>query len=135
MLYIPINMNIIENSPSIGADEALGPLFSFQNNKYPVHLPISYKFFPSNDILTVYPFKYIGNPCLPCLKRSSQGHDLYIHIVVLESSMLHQCFMPSFFEIGKLVPEIFEGYYHYRHGGHLGHVTWIIYLHIGSPFL
>ena len=21
------------------------------------------------------------------------------------------------------------------HGGHLGHVTWIIYIHIGSPFL
>ena len=23
----------------------------------------------------------------------------------------------------------------YGHGGHLGHVTWIIYIHIGSPFL
>ena len=48
--------NVIENSPSIGAGEALGPLF-FQNNQYTVNT------FPSNDILTVYPFKYIGNPC------------------------------------------------------------------------
>ena len=23
----------------------------------------------------------------------------------------------------------------YGHGGHLGHVAWISYLHIGSPFL
>ena len=50
--------NVIENSPSIEAGEALGPLF-FQNNQYTVHT----SFFPSNDILTVYPFKYIGNPC------------------------------------------------------------------------
>ena len=48
--------NVIENSPSIGADEALGPFF-FQDNQYTV------QFFPSNDILTVYPFKSIGNPC------------------------------------------------------------------------
>ena len=48
--------NDIENSPSIGVEEVLGPFF-FQNNQY------TYKFFPSNDILTVYPFKYIGNPC------------------------------------------------------------------------
>ena len=38
--------NVIENCPTIGADAALGPFFS-----------------PSNDMLTVYPFKYIGNPC------------------------------------------------------------------------
>ena len=47
--------NVIENSPSIGAGEALEQLF-FQNNQYTVYT------FPSNDILTVYPFKYIGNP-------------------------------------------------------------------------
>ena len=49
--------NVIENSPSIGADEALGPFFSESS----IYCP--YKFFPSNDILTFYPFKYIGNPC------------------------------------------------------------------------
>ena len=33
--------NVIENSPSIGADEALGPFFSFQNNQYTVHTSFS----------------------------------------------------------------------------------------------
>ena len=32
--------NVIENSPSIGADEALGPFF-FQNNQYTVHTNFS----------------------------------------------------------------------------------------------
>ena len=43
--------------------------------------------------------------------------------------------MQSFFEIGPPVPEkkIFEGFTIYGHGGHLGHVTWIIYIHIGYP--
>ena len=44
--------------------------------------------------------------------------------------------MSSFVEIGPPVLEkIFEGFLPYGHGGHLGHVTWISYIHIGSPFL
>ena len=46
--------------------------------------------------------------------------------------------MSSFVEIGTLVleKEIFEGFFTiYGHGGHLGHVTWISCIHIGSPFL
>ena len=44
--------------------------------------------------------------------------------------------MPSFFEISPLVLEkIFEGFIPYGHGGHLGHVTWIIYIHTDSPIL
>ena len=35
-----VYMNVIENSPSIGAGEALGPLF-FQNNQYTVHTKFS----------------------------------------------------------------------------------------------
>ena len=33
--------------------------------------------------------------------------------------------MPSFFEIGPPILEkkILKGFYHYGHGGHLGHVT------------
>ena len=50
--------NVIENSPSIGADEALGPFFFFR-----IINILSVQVFPSNYILTVYPFKYIGNPC------------------------------------------------------------------------
>ena len=33
--------DVIENSPSIGADEALGPNFFFQNNQYTVHTSFS----------------------------------------------------------------------------------------------
>ena len=46
--------------------------------------------------------------------------------------------MQTFVEIGPLVLEkkIFEGFFTvYGNGGHLGHVTWISYIHIGSPFL
>ena len=32
--------NVIENSPSVGTDEALGPFF-FQNNQYTVHTSFS----------------------------------------------------------------------------------------------
>ena len=44
--------------------------------------------------------------------------------------------MPSFVEIGPPVPEkIFEEYFIiHGHGGHRGHVTWIIYIHVGFPF-
>ena len=39
-----------------------------------------------------------------------------------------QCYIPSFVEIGPLVPEkIFEGFFTiYGRGGHLGHVTSIM---------
>ena len=40
--------------------------------------------------------------------------------------MLHAKFQRRRFLIGITI---------YGHGGHLGHVTWIIYIHIGSPFL
>ena len=46
--------------------------------------------------------------------------------------------MPSFFEIDPPVLEkkIFEGFLLYMGNcGHLGHVTWIIYIHIDYPFL
>ena len=46
--------------------------------------------------------------------------------------------MPSCFEIGPPIPEkISKGFFTilYGHGGHLGHVTLIIYIYIGYPFL
>ena len=48
--------------------------------------------------------------------------------------MLHT---PSFIEIGPPVPEkkFFMVFTIYGHGGHLGHVTWIIYINLCSPFL
>ena len=44
--------------------------------------------------------------------------------------------MPSFKIIGLLVLEkkIFKGFAIYSHGGHLGHVTLIIYKNFHSPF-
>ena len=41
--------------------------------------------------------------------------------------------MPSFFEIDPPVLE--KKITIYGHCGHLGHVTWIIYIHIDNPFL
>ena len=41
--------------------------------------------------------------------------------------------MPSFKIIGNLVLERFFAIYSY--GGHLGHVTWTIYINVLSPFL
>ena len=39
-----------------------------------------------------------------------------------------QCYIPSFMKIGPPVQEkIFEGFYHILHGGHLGHVTRIMF--------
>ena len=45
--------------------------------------------------------------------------------------------MPGFKIIGLLVLEknIFKVFAIYSHGGHLGHVTWTIYINTGSPFL
>ena len=45
--------------------------------------------------------------------------------------------MPSFVEIDPPVLEkkIFEGSLPYIGMAAIGHVTWIIYIHIGSPFL
>ena len=44
--------------------------------------------------------------------------------------------MPSFKIIGLLVLEknIFKVFNIYGHGGHLGHVTWTIYINFPSPF-
>ena len=56
---------------------------------------------------------------------------IYIDFVELHS------LMPSFKIIGLLVLEkkIFKVFIIYGHGGHLGHVTWTIYINFRSPFL
>ena len=50
-----------------------------------------------------------------------------------------RCYIPSFIEIGPPVPakkkKIFKVFTIYDHGGHLVHVTWIIYINFSSPFL
>ena len=46
-----------------------------------------------------------------------------------------QCYIPSFMEIGQLVPEnIFEVFYHiYERGGHLGHVNQMSRIYFRPP--
>ena len=59
---------------------------------------------------------------------------IYINFVELLSLMLHARFQnhrPS----GSGGEYFFKVFAIYSHGGHLGHVTWTIYINIGSPFL
>ena len=55
--------NIYVYCPGVGADLPLGSFF-FQNHNYSVHLPISIKFFLSNDILKIFPIQMHGRPML-----------------------------------------------------------------------
>ena len=50
--------------PGVGSDQPMGPIF--QNYKSSVHLPISFKFFSSSDILTIFPIMH-GPPLLTLL--------------------------------------------------------------------
>ena len=45
--------------PGVEADQPLWSNF-FQNHKSSVHLPISFKIFPSNDIFTIFPIQMYG---------------------------------------------------------------------------
>ena len=49
--------------PGVGGRPVPGVHF-FQNHKFSVHLPISFKFFSSNDILTIFPIRMHGPPQL-----------------------------------------------------------------------
>ena len=67
-------------APGWGQTSPWGPNF-FQNHKSSVHLPISFKFFLSNDILTIFPMQ-IG-----------QGHPtVMIYLYFVELLMLHAKF-------------------------------------------
>ena len=49
--------------PRVGADQPLRSKY-FQNHTSSVDLSISFKFFPSNDILTIFPIQMHGRPML-----------------------------------------------------------------------
>ena len=58
---------------------------------------------------------------------------IYIKFVELESQMLHAKFQdhrPS----GSGEEDFFKVFTIFEHGGHLGHVTWTIYINFRSPF-
>ena len=74
--------------------------------------------------------------CWPCHKIG-QGHHMvmiYKHIAVLtyDPETTCQVLLKSVHRFWKR--RFLMGFYHiYGHGGHLGHVTWIIYKQIGIP--
>ena len=92
-------LNIMVFSPSAGADEAIGP-FVFRIINILSICQFLFYLFPYNDMLTVRPLIPIQMHWQPMLTLSSnttvgQGHHrvmIYIHIVVLEPSMLHAKF-------------------------------------------
>ena len=96
-----------------------------------IHFKWHFKSFP--------PFKCIGDLCWPCHKIGEGHHRvmIYIYIVVLESSILHVKFRwnRSTDSASFRRRRFLKGFTIYGHGGHLGHVTWIIYIYIGYPIL
>ena len=72
-----------------------GPIFFRIILKYSVLLPISCKTFTLNDILKVFPIQMHWGPMLTLRKKGQGQHRvmIYIHIVVLEPSMLHAKFL------------------------------------------
>ena len=61
--------------------------------------------------------------------RSSQGHDLYTHCI-----LSHKC-QVSLKSVNQFRRRCLKDFTIYGHGGHLGHVNWIIYIYIDFPFL
>ena len=116
----------------MGADQ---PNF-FQNHISSVHLHISCKFFLSNDILTILPIQMHGQPMLTLplnRSRSSKGHNLYIHCSTPVPDTSCQVSLKSVQWFRRR--RILKGFYHVWPWRPSCHVTWIIYKHIGSPFL
>ena len=122
-------------SPRAGADKPLGTNFFHKHNNS-VYLLISCKFCPSNHILTIFPIQMHWRPMLTLPRnssRSSQGHDLhkFCRTPLLDASC-QVSKSKAFLFWSRRVLKVFAIY---RHGGHLGHVTWTIYINFRSPFL
>ena len=86
------NCHIHEYSPGAGTDKPLGSIV-FHLHIYSLNLVSCYKFSPSNDFVTVSPFKCIGDPIR--LYRNVQGQPrviIYMNFVELESLMMHAKF-------------------------------------------
>ena len=59
---------------------------------------------------------------------------IYVQIVDIESLMLHTKFQDPR-PLGSEEKTCLKVFTIYGHGGHLGHVTWIIYVHFRSLFI
>ena len=115
------------------ADHPLGSKY-FQNHKSSAHLSISFKFFSSNDNLTIFPIQMHGRPMLTLpsnMSWSSQVHDLYYLCRPILPDASCQVFNSYAFWLWRRFLKVFAIY---SHGGHLGHVTWTIYINFRSPF-
>ena len=58
---------------------------------------------------------------------------IYINIVLLE--VIDASYQVSLKSVNQFLRRFLKSFTIYGHGGHLGHVTWIIYIHIDSLFL
>ena len=87
--------------------------FYFQNHKYYVQWPISFKFFSSNDILTIFYIQLYWRPMLTLplsRSRSSQGHDLYTHCSTLAIDVSCQVPLKSVHRFWRR--RFLKGFYH-----------------------
>ena len=98
-------------SPSVGADEDLGP-FVFRIINILSICQFLFYFFPSNDMLTVFPIQMYWQPMLTLSSnrsRSPQGHDLYIHCSTLDIDASCQVSLKS---VHRFRRRFFKGFYH-----------------------
>ena len=104
---------------SIKAEADTPPRVDVSKQKFAVNLVISSKFFPLNYLSTVFStFKRIG------------GQVNYIHLVKLESPMLHARFQWASLFLRR---RFFKVHILYVRGRHLGHDLDHLYK-LGSPF-
>ena len=82
-----------------------------------------------------FPYKILSEQNWPCSKIG-QGQPrviIYINLVVPEYPMLQTKFQ-GLRPYGSGEEDFFKVFTLYGHGGHLGHVTWTIYINFHSPF-
>ena len=93
----------------------------------------SYNNFCKIHCLNLFPYKSIREQIWPC-RKIGQGQPrviIWIILVALEYPMLHTNFQ-GHRPFGSREEEFFHGFIIYRHGGHLGNVTWAFWIHFCS---
>ena len=78
-----------------------------------------------------------SRPMLTLMKnrsRSSQVHDLFVHCSTCTGFIDVSCHVLLNWSTSFGEEDFLKVFTIYVRGGHLGHMTWIIYIYIGSPF-
>ena len=86
-------------------------------------------------LFSFFPFKCPWNRNWPC-RKIGQGQPrvmIYFNFVVLHTLMLYAKFHGNWHS-GSGEEDFFKVLSIFKHGGYLGHVTWIIYTNFRSPF-